>query len=112
MFPPYQPSQFVCANGVPRSFNNGRAHFHGMIKWLPKAKQLHLIQDLKTQAKTVFVFDKSGTAATNQDCRRLELLFIQQYGGPLARQQWGVSGRAHQHMWEAANAVWGYARKQ
>ena len=85
-----------------------------MIKWIFKDKELHLISDIRPPIKpeVIIVFDKTGTVQTDKECRSLELQFIQKSGGPLARSQWGVSGRAHQQLWEAAHAVWGYGRKK
>ncbi|KNG89325.1 hypothetical protein ANOM_002666 [Aspergillus nomiae NRRL 13137] len=99
-----------------RSFAHGRAHFHGMIKWVPSKKQLVLIKKLGERDNITIQFDKSGTAATEAQCRGAVTDFIARYGGPEGEKQWRFGQPDHRAMdihekiWAAAIQAWGNPR--
>ncbi|KAE8316619.1 hypothetical protein BDV41DRAFT_113433 [Aspergillus transmontanensis] len=97
-----------------RSFVQGRAHFHGMIKWIPSKKQLILIKKLGERDNITIQFDKSGTTATETQCRGAVADFITHYGGSEGEKQWRFGQQGHRAMdihekiWSAAIQAWGY----
>ncbi|OGM50249.1 hypothetical protein ABOM_001043 [Aspergillus bombycis] len=100
-----------------RSFVQGRAQFHGMIKWVPSKKQLVLIKQLGGKDNITIQFDKTGSAATEAECRGAVANFITQHGGPKGEKQWKFGQQEHRAMdihekiWSAAIQAWGYPHR-
>ncbi|KAI2620571.1 hypothetical protein GGR54DRAFT_639604 [Hypoxylon sp. NC1633] len=120
-----QDSMTICLNEVKkrfeplflfRSFTEDRAHYHGMIKWVVKKKQLHLIYELQTRNARIISFDEHGTTETKAECVKEVADFIKNYGGPMGLFQWragvgeSTATAVHDKLWNAAIGVWGYPR--
>ncbi|KAL9620525.1 MAG: hypothetical protein Q9160_004994 [Pyrenula sp. 1 TL-2023] len=96
-----------------RSFQSGRAQYHGLIRWDFSKKQLTLSETPDKHAtKTVFIWSKNGTPHDEQECVKVLNGFINAHGGPWGFQQWhsGDIDGIHDRVWTAATKSWGYAR--